>query len=130
MGARLTNKGEKMVIAKQQSECAECGQIMVIENHLDIDVSVSWACPNATDQLSIMIKPLSSESKNDEKFLSIKEVCSRLAMSKSAVYREIQAGRLTATKRVPEASMKITESALVNFMESLEPVNFKAMQNK
>jgi len=51
-------------------------------------------------------------------------------MSKSAVYREIQAGRLTATKRVPEASMKITESALVNFMESLEPVNFKAMQNK
>jgi len=60
MNARQTNKGEKMVIAKQYIEC-ECGEQIAIENHLDIDVSVSMNCPASENDLIVILKPVSVE---------------------------------------------------------------------
>ena len=55
--------------------------------------------------------------------LRVNEVCARLAMSRSSVYREIDSGRLPAVKR--GKSLRITETALAQFVESLEAVEVK-----
>lgn len=55
--------------------------------------------------------------------LRVNEVCTRLALSRSSVYREIESGRLPAVKR--GKSLRITESALAEFIASLEAVEVK-----
>jgi excisionase family DNA binding protein len=55
--------------------------------------------------------------------LRINEVCERTALSRSSVYREIESGRLRAVKR--GKSIRVTESALADFIQSLEAVGVK-----
>ena len=53
--------------------------------------------------------------------LRVNEVCTRLA--RSSVYREIESGRLPAVKR--GKSIRITETALADFIASLKAVEVK-----
>jgi excisionase family DNA binding protein len=55
--------------------------------------------------------------------LRVNEVCTRLALSRSSVYREIESGRLPAVKR--GKSIRITETALADFIASLKAVEVK-----
>lgn len=55
--------------------------------------------------------------------LRINEVCERTALSRSSIYRDIESGRLRAVKR--GKSIRVSESALAEFIESLEAVEVK-----
>ena len=52
------------------------------------------------------------------KLLSLNEVSERTALSRSTIYREIDAGRLVAVKI--GKSVRITDSELRRYIESLE----------
>lgn len=50
--------------------------------------------------------------------LRVTDVCARLAMSRSVVYREIEAGNLKAIRR--GASLRISSQELSRYVEALE----------
>ena len=52
------------------------------------------------------------------KLLSLHEVCERTALSRSTIYREIDAGRLIAVKI--GKSVRVTDSELRRYIESLQ----------
>jgi len=51
------------------------------------------------------------------------EVCARLAMSRSSIYREIEAGNLKAIKR--GKSLRISAEEIARYVESLPSSNTK-----
>ena len=51
------------------------------------------------------------------------EVCARLAMSRSSIYREIEAGNLKAIKR--GKSLRISAEEIARYVESLPASNTK-----
>jgi len=51
----------------------------------------------------------------------VNEVCARLAMSRSVIYREIEAGNLMAVRR--GASLRISSQELSRYVEALEKVS-------
>jgi excisionase family DNA binding protein len=55
--------------------------------------------------------------------LKINDVCVRTSLSRSTIYREIESGRLRAVKR--GKSIRVTETALADFIASLEAVEVK-----
>ena len=53
------------------------------------------------------------------------EVCARLAMSRSSIYREIEAGNLKAIKR--GKSLRISAEEIARYVESLPASNTKTI---
>jgi len=53
------------------------------------------------------------------------EVCTRLAMSRSSIYREIEAGNLKAIKR--GKSLRISAEEIARYVESLPASNTKTL---
>lgn len=54
----------------------------------------------------------------------VTEVCARLAMSRSSIYREIEAGNLLAVKR--GKSLRISAEEITRYVEALPSSTFKA----
>jgi excisionase family DNA binding protein len=52
--------------------------------------------------------------------LRVTEVCARLAMSRSVIYREIEAGNLIAIRR--GSSLRISSQELNRYVENLQKV--------
>jgi len=52
--------------------------------------------------------------------LRVTEVCARLAMSRSVIYREIEAGNLIAIRR--GSSLRISSQELSRYVENLQKV--------
>jgi len=52
--------------------------------------------------------------------LRVTDVCARLAMSRSVIYREIEAGNLIAIRR--GSSLRISSQELSRYVESLQEV--------
>lgn len=58
------------------------------------------------------------EKESLPQLLRVTDVCARLAMSRSVVYREIESGNLTAVRR--GTSLRISSQELSRYVEALE----------
>jgi excisionase family DNA binding protein len=60
------------------------------------------------------------EKETMPQLLRVTEVCARLAMSRSVIYREIEAGNLIAIRR--GSSLRVSSQELNRYVENLQKV--------